>query len=70
MTAEGYSRLTYELTPDPLGTKLTLVHEIDVDNSKLIGAVTEGWPSVLSSLKTLLETGTPLENSGKWPEGL
>ena len=70
MTAEGYSRLTYELEPDPLGVKLTLVHEMDVDNSKLIGAVSEGWPSVLSSLKTFLETGTPLENSDKWPEGL
>jgi hypothetical protein len=70
MTAEGYSRLTYELEPDPLGVKLTLVHEMDVDNSKLIDAVSRGWPSVLSSLKTFLETGTPLENSGKWPKGL
>jgi uncharacterized protein YndB with AHSA1/START domain len=70
MHAEGFSRLTYELKNVDLGVQLTLTHEMDVDGSKLIGAVSEGWPSVLSSLKTLLETGTPLPNSEKWPEGL
>ncbi len=70
MHAEGFSRLTYDLKDVDLGVQLTLTHEMDVDNSKLIGAVSEGWPSVLSSLKTLLETGTALPNSGKWPEGL
>lgn len=70
MHAEGFSRLTYELKDVDLGVRLTLTHEMDVDGSKLIGAVSEGWPSVLSSLKTLLETGKPLPNSEKWPEGL
>jgi hypothetical protein len=31
--------------------------------SKLIEAVSTGWPSVLSSLKSLLETGKALERS-------
>ncbi|HEX2592573.1 MAG TPA: SRPBCC domain-containing protein [Rhizomicrobium sp.] len=70
MTAEGFTTLTYVLEGDPLGIKLTLTHEIGVENSKIIGATSQGWPSVLASLKTLLETGTPLSNSDKWPEGL
>lgn len=48
--------------------KLTLTHEMPVDNSKLIGAVSEGWPHILASLKTLLETGAPLPGTSDWPE--
>ncbi len=40
--------------------KLTVLHEIDRSDSKLIQAVSGGWPSILSSLKSLLETGEPL----------
>jgi uncharacterized protein YndB with AHSA1/START domain len=39
-------------------TKLTLLHEGLPDVRK--GAVVEGWPAILSSLKTLLETGAPM----------
>jgi hypothetical protein len=28
--------------------------------SVILGGVSEGWPPILSSLKTLLETGEPL----------
>ena len=70
MRAEGYSRLTYELEQQGDTVKLTLTHEMDVDNSRLIGAVGEGWPMVLASLKSMLETGEPLAGSTKWPEGL
>jgi len=70
MRAEGYTRLTYELEPLNDAIKLTLTHESDVENSKLIGAVSQGWPMVLASLKSLLETGAPIEDSTKWPEGL
>jgi hypothetical protein len=37
--------------------KLTVTHEIDRLESKLITAVGGGWPLVLSNLKSLLETG-------------
>ena len=70
MKAEGFTKLTYELEESPLGIKLTLTHEINVADSKIIRATSQGWPMVLASLKTMLETGTPLENSDKWPEGL
>jgi hypothetical protein len=39
------------------------LHEIAKPGSKLIEAVSGGWPIILSSLKSLLETGKPLERS-------
>ena len=41
----------------PGAVKLTVLHEIDKPKSKLIEAVSGGWPKVLSNLKSLLETG-------------
>lgn len=69
MQAEGPSRLTYELEQQGDMVKLTLVHEIDKPESKLIGAVSNGWPAILASLKSLLETGESLEATRRWPEG-
>jgi len=60
MKAEGYSRCTYEIEAIETYVKLTITHEMDKPNSKFIGAVTDGWPKILSSLKSLLETGEPL----------
>jgi hypothetical protein len=48
---------------------LTVIHEMDKPDSKLIQAVTGGWPAILSSLKSLLETGEPLEETCRWPKG-
>jgi uncharacterized protein YndB with AHSA1/START domain len=70
MKAEGHTTLTYELVETAGEVRLTLTHEIDLPNSKVIGAVSGGWPSVLSSLKTLLETGEPLASTREWPKGL
>ena len=62
MKAEGESVATFLLEPAGEGvTKLTLTHSIERTPSKLIDAVAGGWPSILSSLKTLLETGKALE---------
>ncbi len=69
MKAEGPARLTYELEPQAESVKLTILHEIDTPDSKLISAVSTGWPAILSSLKSLLETGTPLEETRRWPKG-
>ena len=69
--AEGNSKLTYEIEQLEGGSvKLTLTHEIDRPNSKLIEATSGGWPSLLSSLKSLLETGEPLIETTKWPEDM
>lgn len=57
MKKEGFFRCTFDLEQTDEAVKLTIIHEIDVLNSKLIEAVAGGWPFVLSNLKTLLETG-------------
>ena len=54
---EGYSRCVFEIEPTGASVKLTLTHSMERTNSKFIGAVSEGWPLVLSNLKSLLETG-------------
>ena len=70
LRAEGYSRLTYELEKQGASVKLTIIHEIDKPDSKLIEAVSGGWPLILASLKSLLETGEPLEETRHWPKGM
>jgi hypothetical protein len=31
--------------------------------------VSNGWPHILASLKSLLETGESLEGTRRWPKG-
>jgi uncharacterized protein YndB with AHSA1/START domain len=66
---EGYSRMTYELEQQDEAVKLTVIHEIDKPGSKFIEAVSNGWPHILASLKSLLETGESLEATRHWPKG-
>jgi uncharacterized protein YndB with AHSA1/START domain len=59
---DGLSRVTYELTPIGDRVKLRLIHEnlipedIATDPNTFQG-INNGWPMVISSLKSLLETG-------------
>lgn len=69
MRAEGFSRVTYELQEEGDMVKLTLVQEIDKRASKVIEEMSTGWPLLLASLKSLLETGRPLEATRHWPAG-
>jgi uncharacterized protein YndB with AHSA1/START domain len=68
--AEGFSRCAILLEPHEGAMKLSLTHEIEKADSKLIAAFATGWPPILSSLKSLLETGESLELTRKWPEGM
>ena len=70
LTEEGYSRLTYVIEQQGDMVKLVLTPEMEspIEDSKFIGAVSSGWPAILSSLKSLLETGAPLEATRKWPK--
>jgi hypothetical protein len=68
--AEGYSRASFELEPVGDTVKLTVTHEMEQEGSKLIAGVSKGWPHILSSLKSLLETGKPLEETTRWPAGM
>ncbi len=66
MHAEGFSRLTYELEEQGDMVKLTVLHQMDRPDSKLIKAVSGGWPVILCSLKSLLETGESLSATRSW----
>lgn len=69
LKAEGHSTCTYELEPAGSAIKLTVTHEMAAPNSKMISSVSQGWPHLLASLKSLLETGESLVESRTWPEG-
>ena len=65
---EGQSRVTYELTPMGPMVRLRLIHEnllaedLEKDPNTFRG-INNGWPAVLSSLKSLLETGEAINFS-------
>jgi uncharacterized protein YndB with AHSA1/START domain len=69
MTAQGRTRLTYEIEEGQAGvTKLTLIHELDgapklallMSGGLEHAGAGGGWNWVLSDLKSLLETGASL----------
>jgi uncharacterized protein YndB with AHSA1/START domain len=60
LKAEGDSLCTMELEPSGPSVKLSITHTIEHERSKLIVAVSGGWPKIISNLKSLLETGTPV----------
>jgi uncharacterized protein YndB with AHSA1/START domain len=57
-TSETPSRVTFEIESFMGAVRLTVTHE-ELDAEMLRG-ISAGWPAVLSSLKTLLETGASL----------
>jgi uncharacterized protein YndB with AHSA1/START domain len=69
LRAEGYSRMTYLLEPQGDMVRLTIRHEMDRPQSRLIEVVSSGWPLILASLKSLLETGESLAATRDWPKG-
>jgi uncharacterized protein YndB with AHSA1/START domain len=57
LKAEGASLCTMELEAIGPAVKLSITHTIERDQSRLIEAVSGGWPKIISNLKSLLETG-------------
>src|SRR5262245_12439482 len=59
--ADAPTRVTYEIEPAGEGVvRLTLTHDGFDGETPTWKEVGGGWPRVVSSLKSLLETGTPL----------
>lgn len=63
MQGERPSRVTFELEDLKGQTRLTIVHDEFDEGSKIFGLISKGWPAVLSSLKSYLETGRGLQPS-------
>jgi uncharacterized protein YndB with AHSA1/START domain len=60
MRNEQATKVVFHLEPHGKLVKLTLTHEGFAEGSKLLDGISKGWPAILSSLKSLLETGTAL----------
>ncbi|EOD70379.1 ArsR/SmtB family transcription factor [Amycolatopsis vancoresmycina] len=57
---ESRTKVTFTLEPQGGMVKLTVLHDGFDDDSTTLAMCSQGWPALLSSLKTLLETGVPL----------
>jgi uncharacterized protein YndB with AHSA1/START domain len=57
LAAEGEAFCVIELEPIEGAVKLVISHSIARTDSKLIEAVSGGWPRILANLKSLIETG-------------
>ena len=57
---EKHSRVTFDIEPIRGVVRLAVTHDRLEPDSEMFHGITEGWPKVLSSLKSLLEVGRPL----------
>ena len=55
--SERNSRATIELTPETEATKVVVTHDEWADDDANYDFCADGWPRILSRLKTLIETG-------------
>jgi uncharacterized protein YndB with AHSA1/START domain len=60
LVKEPRSKVSFDLEPDGPVVRLTVIHDDFVPGSEMLKGVSGGWPRVLASLKSLLETGQPL----------
>jgi uncharacterized protein YndB with AHSA1/START domain len=57
---EAPSRVVFELEQQKDQVKLVVTHDKFPEGTEIFGAISNGWPLVLSSLKSYLETGRVL----------
>ncbi len=55
-----HTRVTFDIEPIGNVVRLTVTHDRLEPRSEMKKGITDGWPKVLSSLKSLLETSRPL----------
>jgi uncharacterized protein YndB with AHSA1/START domain len=56
-----HSRVVFEIEAQGDGlVRLTVTHEDLERDPQMLAGISDGWPKILSNLKTLLETGRPL----------
>ena len=57
----SYSRVTFDVAPYEDIVRLTVTHDELETGSAMAKSISQGWPIVLSSLKSLLETGEGID---------
>jgi len=60
VASERRSKVTFDIEPVGEMVKLTVIHDDFDPGSAVLPGISEGWPRILSDLKTLLETGETL----------
>jgi DNA-binding transcriptional ArsR family regulator/uncharacterized protein YndB with AHSA1/START domain len=68
LSAEPRSKVTFEIEPVENMVKLTVVHDGFEPGSAVFDGISEGWPRVLSELKTLVESDQPVSTIAATPE--
>ena len=58
---DAYSRVTFEIEPYDDMVRLTVSHDELEAGSGMANGIQKGWPVVLSSLKSFLETGRGID---------
>jgi uncharacterized protein YndB with AHSA1/START domain len=62
---ERTSRVIFDIEPHAGAVRLTVTHAELEPDSEMLRGISKGWPLVLSSLKSLLETGEPMPGTSK-----
>lgn len=57
---EKRSKVTFDIEPAGQAVKLTVTHDDFAPGSEMRAGVSQGWPAILSNLKSYLETGEVL----------
>ena len=57
----SYSRVTFDIVEYDAMVRLTVTHDDLEAGSGMANGVSKGWPAVLSSLKSFLETGSGID---------
>ena len=66
---EKTSRVTFEIGEYKGSVRLKVLHEELEPDSKMLQGISSGWPLVLASLKSILETGAGLPGTDQHPDG-
>lgn len=62
---DSYSRVTYEIEDYGSMVRLTVIHDELEAGSGMAAGISKGWPLVLSSMKSFLETGSGVDLSAR-----
>lgn len=61
----AYSRVTFDIVEYDNMVRLTVTHDDLAADGKMAKGISQGWPVVLSSMKSFLETGRGVDLSAK-----
>ncbi len=67
VAAERRSKVSFEIEPHGEVVKLTVIHDDFESDSAMLESISGGWPMILASLKTLLESGQTLSDGPEVP---